>query len=616
MLPRSPGSRSSRWPIVGLLALAAASPARAQGPERLLPGAALERELSSGQVAAYAIPLERGQFLRVVVEQRGIDVVVTSLDPSGREILKMDRPNGSRGNETISLIADRSGAFGMRVETLYPHAVAGRYVVRIAELRPALAADRERLAAERDIVMGQRVQGEGRFREALPFYDDAVARFGRIGDRSEQSVALFLAAIGRVLVADYARAVELYGRTRETAKLAGDVQMEARVLCRWSILIANTGRPADAIAVAEEGVALADRLGDRETEIEGLENAGYSAYLLGRYQKALECYQRALPLAREARLPTSEAWAHFGFGFTYWALSEPEKSIRSYEEALRIWRALKSLAGEAVALQGLSLSYWSIGAAQKAYDAVVQTLPVVRALKDERGEALALCSLALAEAALGRPAVALGHAREAYAIWSRLGDPRQAWAIANVATTIESLEGHEAAVASWTEALAVSRRFGNRTVESGILAIVARSDLVRHDPDAARRHAEQSIALVETIREEVTSESLRSSFLAAKQDAYAVLVDVSARARPASARLGLCRPRLRGKRARPRARPPRRNRGSAPRFDQRASVRAARAGAGARREDPEPPRRAGAGPLRRLGGAAFAGRGRVGPPRF
>src|SRR5262245_33601412 len=254
MRPFSRDPCPSRWPIVGLLALAVPSLVGASEPERLAPGAAVERELSSGQVAEYCVSLEAGQFLRVVVEQRGIDVVVTSLDPSGREILKMDRPNGSRGNETLSLVADRSGAFGIRLETLYPHAASGRYAVRIAELRPSIPADRDRLAAERDIVEGQRLQEIGRMAEANALYDDAVVRYGRLGDPFEQDVAMFLAAIGRALTADYGHAIELYGKALESARQAGDRQMEARIECRWGYLVENSGRPADALEMFEPAI--------------------------------------------------------------------------------------------------------------------------------------------------------------------------------------------------------------------------------------------------------------------------------------------------------------------------------------------------------------------------
>ncbi len=514
--------------ILGFLASGLVGAAFAAGADSstLQAGQAVERQLSGHQAHTYAVSLNRGQFLSVAVEQRLIDVVVTSLDPDGREILEIDRPNGSRGVETLSVIAGKAGTYGIRVHPLYEDPAIGSYAIRIVALRPATSDDRDRVAAERAIATGPRLEREGHRREALALYTDAVNRFARIGDSREQSVALFLSAIGHAAVGEVSDAAELYQRALDAAKAASDPQMEARVLCRWGLFAANTGRPAEGLDMLESGLVRARGLGDRETEIEGLNGAGYVAYLLGRYQTALERYQRSLPLAREARLPTYEAWAHFGFGFTYWALNEPEKSIRSYAEALAIWRGLKNPAGEAVTLQGLSLTYWSVGAAQKAYDAVVQTLPVVRALHDRPGEALALCNLGLAEAALGKPAAGRDHFREAYDIWTRTGDPRRAWAICGVAQTLESLGEHESAAAVWNEALSVSRALGNRTVEAGALSSLARSELARQDLASARRHAEEALVLVEAIRGEVSSEALRNSFLAAKQDSYAVLVDV------------------------------------------------------------------------------------------
>ena len=46
----------------------------AQGPQTLESGKPVEREIAGGQSPTYQIGLTAGQFLRVVVEQRGIDV--------------------------------------------------------------------------------------------------------------------------------------------------------------------------------------------------------------------------------------------------------------------------------------------------------------------------------------------------------------------------------------------------------------------------------------------------------------------------------------------------------------------------------------------------------------
>jgi hypothetical protein len=58
------------------------------------PGKPIERELAGGQSHSYQIRLTEGQYLRVVVEQRGVDVVVTLLSPDGKKLIEVDSPNG------------------------------------------------------------------------------------------------------------------------------------------------------------------------------------------------------------------------------------------------------------------------------------------------------------------------------------------------------------------------------------------------------------------------------------------------------------------------------------------------------------------------------------------
>jgi hypothetical protein len=101
----------------------------------LQPGAPIERELKGGEVHAYRLTLVVGQYLRVVVEQRGIDVVVTLAGPDGQKITEVDSPNGSQGPEPVSVVAEASGTYRLEVRSLEKTAAAGRYEVKIEELR-------------------------------------------------------------------------------------------------------------------------------------------------------------------------------------------------------------------------------------------------------------------------------------------------------------------------------------------------------------------------------------------------------------------------------------------------------------------------------------------------
>src|SRR5262245_48427619 len=76
----------------------------ADGPELKLQEK-IERELKGGEAHSYRITLVTGQYMRVVVEQKGINVVVTLFAPNGQKLSEVDSPNGNQGPEPVSWIA-------------------------------------------------------------------------------------------------------------------------------------------------------------------------------------------------------------------------------------------------------------------------------------------------------------------------------------------------------------------------------------------------------------------------------------------------------------------------------------------------------------------------------
>src|SRR5262245_11368220 len=71
----------------------------------LEPGKPVERELSGGQSHSYKITMIPGQYLHVVVEQRGIDVAVALFTPDDKKIGEVDSEKATVGSESISAIA-------------------------------------------------------------------------------------------------------------------------------------------------------------------------------------------------------------------------------------------------------------------------------------------------------------------------------------------------------------------------------------------------------------------------------------------------------------------------------------------------------------------------------
>ena len=108
------------------------------GPTSLQSGTPLERTLAAGQSHTYNISLEQDQFLHLVVDQRGIDVVVRAFSPAGRQLGEFDSPNGTSGPEDVTLIAATSGVYRIEVAPLSGYEnPSGRYEIKILEIRKA-----------------------------------------------------------------------------------------------------------------------------------------------------------------------------------------------------------------------------------------------------------------------------------------------------------------------------------------------------------------------------------------------------------------------------------------------------------------------------------------------
>jgi erythromycin esterase len=105
-------------------------------------------DLRGGEKQEYVVPLRQGEFVQLVVEQLGIDVVVTTYAPDGAKLAEIDSPNGANGPEPVPLGANVTGHYRIEVRSFDDNAKPGQYTVRIAE-RLTPAQYRKRLAAER-----------------------------------------------------------------------------------------------------------------------------------------------------------------------------------------------------------------------------------------------------------------------------------------------------------------------------------------------------------------------------------------------------------------------------------------------------------------------------------
>lgn len=157
-----------------LLARPASTQPSAQEVTALEASKPIERELAGGQEHSYDIRLAEGQYASLIVEQRGLDVVVQLLAVTGKIRLSFDGEYRSQGEEKVEMVAEAAGSYRLSVKASSKSAPTGQYEIRVAELRAATKNDRLMHEARKLEADGGRAFSAGKYQDARQFAEQAL----------------------------------------------------------------------------------------------------------------------------------------------------------------------------------------------------------------------------------------------------------------------------------------------------------------------------------------------------------------------------------------------------------------------------------------------------------
>ncbi|MGB7922029.1 MAG: tetratricopeptide repeat protein [Pyrinomonadaceae bacterium] len=436
-------------------------------------GKPIERELAGGQSHSYRIVLTSDQYLHVVAEQRGIDLVITLFGPDEKPVIEVDSPNGTQGPELVSAIAETSGSYRLEVHSLEKDAPAGRYEVKIEELRKATGQDKNRIAAERAFIQAKLLYAQGTaesLRSAIKKYEEALLLYRAIRDHSREATTLHNTGYLYNLLGEKQKALDYYGQALPLLRAVGDRSSEATTLNNIGAVYSSLGEKQKALDYYRQALLLYRAVGDRSGEARTLIDIGAVYDDLGEKQKALDYYGQALPLLRAVGDRGGEARALNGIGAVYDGLGEKQKALDYYAQALPITRVVRNRRGEATTLNNIGMVYNSLGENQKALDYYGQALLIIRAAGDRFGEARTLNNIGAVYDDLGEKQKALDYYGQALpllrAVGNRYGEART---LNNVGLVYNSLGEKQKALDYYGQALALRRAVGDRSGEAATL---------------------------------------------------------------------------------------------------------------------------------------------------
>lgn len=524
---RSSGSGWALRCAVVACVLLCGSVATAQ--QQILVGQPIAREMKGGEEHAYQVKLSAGQYARVIVDQKGIDVVLTLLGTDGKPVLEVDNNlSGTRGMEVLSLLAEAGGDYQLKVRSLEKDAATGQYEVRVEDLRTATAADRTRVAAERAYVAAAQLQNK----------------------RTAES---------------WRKAIEGYTEALRLMREAGERRGEAMTLANIGTIYNRLDEPQKAIENLDQALTVWRAIGDRHLEAITLSLKGGVYYWLGEPQKALDSYNLALPVMRAVGDQSGEAGAFTQIGSIYRSIVEPQKSLDYFAQALPLWHAVGDRRNESTVLNNIGTVYSLLGDSPKALNYFQQALPLARASGNQRVETAALANIGIVENLLEEPLKALEYLNQALTITHERGDRRaeasvlthtgSAYsALGNQSKAVEFLDralklrvslgdrpgeaitlNHygralskepQKALEYYGKALPIWRAIGDGNGEAAALYGMAQAESDLGNLSRARELTESALAIIKTIRTRVASPDLRASYFASVQDLFKLHIDL------------------------------------------------------------------------------------------
>ncbi len=247
-----------------LVALCAAGPsAGPQDPLALSAGPPVERSLSFGQSEIFRVALSPGEYVRVMVEQHGIDVLVEVRDPAGSVVARFDDNLTGQGTEDIDIASSAGGTYTVVVKPAPGAAAPGAFAIHLHDRHPATSADRDAQAARALLVRAAELGGSDRFDEARAELERALALVESArGPESLETMHVVYALGDNALERRNNAAAETYLdraiTTLDRTVGTGD-PFDAVVRSRLALLYERTGRRLQAEAMARQAQDVFER---------------------------------------------------------------------------------------------------------------------------------------------------------------------------------------------------------------------------------------------------------------------------------------------------------------------------------------------------------------------
>ena len=386
----------------------------------------VERTIAGGEAHSYTVTLAAGQYAQIVVDQRGVNVVITVNGSDGTSFFEVDTPHSNHGPERVAILADSPATYRVEVES-QTKAIA-RYEIKLEELRPATRQDLKRVAAQK-LSFDPKALGKERteqsYQQIIEKYVAAIVIWRELGDKMMEAVTLHKAGLLYGEIGQYQKALDSYSQARTLYRALKHPGGAASALSNVATTYDVLGEGQRSLEMYEQVMKEFNQLGEIDPVL--LSNIGSSYASVGNYQRSLEIHFRVLELRRAAK-DKNESITLSNIAHCYRNLGDNAKALDFYLQALKLQRQSGTKYYLSAVLNNIGVVYRLLGQYETAQNHFNESLTLRKSIGDQKGIANSLSNIARLERDRGNLVEARKRTEEALEkveqIRSNIGTPQ------------------------------------------------------------------------------------------------------------------------------------------------------------------------------------------------
>ena len=374
---------------------------------------------------------------------------------------------------------------------------------------------------------GWALEALGRPREAIARYERALELQQSVDDFPGQGLTLNNMGRAYQILGEMEAARDALFQALDARRETGDRTGEAATLNNIALLFQDQGEFSRALDYQEKALEIRREVGDRRGEATSLMNQAALFMRRGDLQLAIEGYKAAFDLFEATGEPLGAALTQRHLSSVYQQLGAEDRSLAALQRARELLenvgsdRALASI----YRLQGrIELDRGQLDAALASTQ---KALELSQRSEDKSATFIALHQVGQVQQARGLPKQSLAFFERALELSRSSGNRlSEGLALKGSALAHASMDAPARAADLLSRSLKLLASVGDRAGQADALYHLARLERDSGKLASAQKMMDEALAIAESLRSQVETQELRSSYLASKRDYFDLQIDI------------------------------------------------------------------------------------------